>query len=49
MILTSVAIIAGALASLFMGSATMKHYFIYIIAVVIIMLILNYVKMLTKK
>ena len=49
MILTSVAIIAGALASLFMGSATMKHYFIYIIAVVTIMLILNYLKVLTKK
>ena len=49
MILTSVAIIAGALASLIMGSATMKHYFIYIIAVVVIMLVLNYIKVLTKK
>ena len=49
MILTSVAIIAGALASLLMGSATMKHYFVYIIAVVVIMLILNYIKVLTKK
>ena len=29
-ILTSVAIIAGAFASLFMGSSTIKHYFIYI-------------------
>ena len=49
MILTSVAIIAGALASLLMGSATIKHYFIYIIVVVVIMLVLNYIKVLTKK
>ena len=49
MILTSVAIIAGALASLFMGSAVMKHYFTYIIAIVIIMLVLNFLKVLTKK
>ena len=49
MILTSVAIIAGAFASLFMGSTAMKHYFIYIIAIVIIMLILNFAKVLTKK
>ncbi len=48
-ILTSVAIIAGALASLFMGSATIKHYFIYIIAIVFIMLLLNFIKVLTKK
>ena len=49
MILTSVAIVAGALASLFMGSATIKHYIIYIIAVVIIMFLLNFAKVLTKK
>ena len=49
MILTSVAIIAGAIASLFMGSATIKHYFIYIVAIVIIMLLLNFIKVLTKK
>ncbi len=49
MIMTSVAIIAGALASLFMGSSTIKHYFMYIIAIVVIMLILNYLKVLTKK
>ena len=49
MILTSVAIIAGALASLFMGSAVMKHYFTYIIVIVIIMLVLNFLKVLTKK
>ena len=49
MIMTSVAIIAGALASLFMGSSTIKHYFMYIIAIVVIMLLLNYLKVLTKK
>ena len=49
MILTTVAIIAGALASLFMGSATIKHYFVYIIAIVVIMMILNLIKVLTKK
>ncbi|MBO6086966.1 undecaprenyl/decaprenyl-phosphate alpha-N-acetylglucosaminyl 1-phosphate transferase [bacterium] len=49
MILTSVAIIAGALASLFMGTATIKHYFICILAIVIIMLLLNFAKVLTKK
>lgn len=49
MIMTSVAIIAGALASLFMGSATIKHYFMYIIAIVVIMIVLNYLKVLTKK
>ena len=49
MILTSVAIIAGALASLFMGSATIKHYFMYIVAIVIVMLLLNFIKALTKK
>ena len=49
MILTSVAIIAGALASLFMGSVATKHYFIYILVIVLIMLILNFAKVLTKK
>ncbi len=49
MILTSIAIIAGALASLFMGSDTIKHYFMYIIAIVIIMFLLNFIKLLTKK
>ena len=49
MILTSVAIIAGALASLFMGSQTIKHYFIYILVIVVIMLLLNFIKVLTKK
>jgi len=49
MIMTSVAIIAGALASLFMGSSTIKHYFMYIIAIVVIMIVLNYLKVLTKK
>ena len=48
-ILSSVAIIAGALASLFMGSQTIKHYFIYILAIVVIMLLLNFIKVLTKK
>ena len=49
MIMTSIAIIAGALASLFMGSSTIKHYFMYIIAIVVIMFLLNYLKVLTKK
>ena len=48
-ILTSVAIIAGALASLFMGSQTIKHYFVYILVIVVIMLLLNFIKVLTKK
>ena len=48
-ILTSVAIIAGALASLFMGTNTIKHYFIYILAIVLIMFALNLIKLLTKK
>ena len=48
-ILTSVAIIAGALATLFMGENTIKHYFTYIIALVIVMLLLNFIKVLTKK
>lgn len=49
MILTSVAIIAGALASLFMGESTIKHYFTYIVTIVIVMLLLNFIKVLTKK
>lgn len=48
-ILTSVAIIAGALASLFMGENTIKHYFTFILATVIVMLLLNFIKVLTKK
>ncbi len=48
-ILTSVAIIAGALASLLMGENTIKHYFAYIVTVVLIMLLLNFIKVLTKK
>ena len=49
MILTSVAIIAGALATLLMGENTIKHYFVYIFVLVIIMLLLNFIKALTKK
>lgn len=48
-ILTSVAIIAGAIASLFLGSSVIKHYFIYILAIVGVMLLLNFMKLLTKK
>lgn len=48
-ILTSVAIIAGALAALLMGESTIKHYFTYIITIVIVMLLLNFIKVLTKK
>ena len=48
-LLTSVAIIAGALASLLMGENTIKHYFTYIITIVIVMLLLNFIKVLTKK
>ena len=48
-ILTSVAIIAGALASLFMGSETIIHYFICIAVLIAIMLLLNFIKALTKK
>ena len=48
-ILTSVAIIAGALASLLMGESTIKHYFTYIITIVVVMLLLNFIKVLTKK
>lgn len=48
-ILTSVAILAGAIASLLMGPNTIKHYFIYILVIVFIMLLLNFIKVLTKK
>lgn len=46
-ILTSVAIVAGAIASYFAGS--IKHYVIYIIALVLIMFILSLINLLTKK
>ena len=46
-ILTSVAIAAGAVASYFAGS--IKHYVIYIVALVVIMFVLNAAKLLTKK
>ncbi len=48
-ILSSVAIMAGALASLFMGEKTVLMYLIYIVTIVVIMLILNFIKGLTKK
>ena len=48
-ILTSVAIIAGAIASLFLGSIAIKQYFICIIAIVVVMIVLNLIKLLTKK
>lgn len=46
-ILTSVAIVGGAIASYFVGS--IKHYVIYIIALVLIMFLLNLTSLLTKK
>ncbi|MEI8128318.1 MAG: MraY family glycosyltransferase [bacterium] len=46
-ILTSIAIVAGAIASYFVGS--IKHYVIYIIALVVIMFILSLINHLTKK
>lgn len=46
-ILTSVAIVGGAIASYFVGS--IKHYVIYIIALVLIMFLLNLINLLTKK
>ncbi|MFI3300022.1 MAG: MraY family glycosyltransferase [Candidatus Gastranaerophilales bacterium] len=49
LIMTTAAIIAGALATFFMGSTTIKHYFSYIFAIVCIMLVLNLIKLLTKK
>jgi len=48
-ILTSVAIIGGALAALIMGPNTIKHYFLSIIVIVFVMLLLNFIKVLTKK
>lgn len=48
-ILTSVAIIAGALAALLMGENTIKHYFSFILVTVVVMLLLNFIKLLTKK
>lgn len=49
MILTAVAIIAGALASLLMGSATIKYYSVCILIIVGIMLILNFIKFYLSK
>lgn len=46
-ILTSVAVVSGAIASYFAGS--IKHYIIYIIALVLIMFALSLTKVLTKK
>ncbi len=46
-ILTSVAIVSGAIASFFVGS--IKHYVIYIVALVVIMFTLSLVNLLTKK
>lgn len=46
-ILTSVAVVAGAIASAFTGS--IKHYIMYIFALVVIMFILNLKSLLTKK
>ena len=46
-ILTSIAIVAGAIASYFAGS--IKHYVMYIIALVVIMFLLNLISLLTKK
>lgn len=46
-ILTSLAIVAGAVASYFAGS--IKHYVIYIIALVVIMFVLSLINLLTKK
>ena len=48
-ILTSCAIIAGAFATLFMGENTIKIYFMAIAIVVLVMLLLNFIKVLTKK
>ncbi len=49
LILTSVAIFAGALAALIMGATTVKHYALAIIALVLVMLVLNFLKVLTKR
>ena len=48
-ILASCAIIAGAFATLLMGENTIKVYFVVIAAVVLVMLLLNFIKVLTKK
>jgi UDP-GlcNAc:undecaprenyl-phosphate GlcNAc-1-phosphate transferase len=48
-ILTSCAIIAGAFATLFMGENTIKIYFVAIAVIVSVMLLLNFIKVLTKK
>ena len=48
-ILTSVAILAGAMAAFFMGHNAMKHYIAYIIILVLIMFGLNYLKTREKK
>jgi len=49
MILTSVAIIAGGLAVMITGGATIRQYFIAIVGIVCVMLLLNFLKALTKK
>ena len=49
LILTSVAIIAGAIASLIMGENTIKHYAVCILVIIFVMLLLNFIKVLTKK
>ena len=49
LILTSVAIVAGAIASLIMGPNTIKHYAVCILVIVFVMLLLNFIKVLTKK
>lgn len=46
-ILTSIAIVAGAIASAFAGS--IKHYIIYIIALLVVMFLINLFSLLTKK
>ena len=48
-ILSTVAIVAGALASLLAGGDTIRAYFMAILVIVIVMLILNLIKGLTKK
>ena len=48
-ILTSFAIIAGALATLLVGTNTIKYYFVAIAVIVGVMLLLNLIKLLTKK
>ena len=49
LILTSVAIIAGAITSLIMGENTIKHYAVCILVIIFVMLLLNFIKVLTKK